>query len=115
MKKELNIVGRRKIFLSISAALILIGIICNIILGTQLDVEFKGGTLIKYSYDGTIDEPELDAFLTEQLGRATCRSSMSLWQTSWIWNKRRRLRGRLWRGTRTITSIRLTPSPSLLP
>ena len=68
MKKELNIVGRRKIFLSISAALILIGIICNIILGTQLDVEFKGGTLIKYSYDGTIDEPELDAFLTEQLG-----------------------------------------------
>lgn len=61
MKKELNIVGNRKIFFSVSIALILIGILCNIFLGVQLDISFKGGTLLKYSFTGDIDEPKLDA------------------------------------------------------
>ena len=67
MKKELNIVGNRKIFFSVSIALILIGIVCNIFLGVQLDISFKGGTLLKYSYTGDIDEPKLDAFITDTL------------------------------------------------
>lgn len=67
MKKELNIVGNRKIFFSVSIALILIGILCNIFLGVQLDISFKGGTLLKYSYTGDIDEPKLDALITDTL------------------------------------------------
>ena len=67
MKKELNIVGNRKIFFSVSIALILIGILCNIFLGVQLDISFKGGTLLKYSFTGDIDEPKLDAFITDTL------------------------------------------------
>lgn len=67
MRKEWNIVGRRKIFIGISCALILVGILCNIILGVQLDISFKGGTLLKYSYTGTVDEQDIDEFVTGQL------------------------------------------------
>ena len=47
--KTLNIdfYGKRKIFLIISIAIMVIGIICNIIMGTNLDVQFAGGAVIK--------------------------------------------------------------------
>lgn len=67
MNKGLSIVAKRKIFFCISIALILIGIVCNIFLGVQLDISFKGGTLLKYSFTGDIDEPKLDAFITNTL------------------------------------------------
>lgn len=67
MKKELNIVGNRKIFLGISAAILVIGIVCNIFMGVQLDVSFKGGTLLKYSYTGTMDESKAIDVIAEKL------------------------------------------------
>ena len=59
MKKTLNFTGRSKIFFGISLAIILIGIICNVIFGTTLDIQFKGGSVIKYSFVGEIDEAAL--------------------------------------------------------
>lgn len=68
MKKEWNIVGRRKIFIGISCILLLAGIVCNVIMGVQLDISFKGGTLLRYSYTGELNSDEVDAFVTEKLG-----------------------------------------------
>lgn len=59
MKKDLNFVGRSKIFFGISLGIILIGIICNFIFGTTLDIQFKGGAIISYSFTGEIDEDAL--------------------------------------------------------
>ncbi len=59
MKKDLNFVGRRKIFFGISLGIILIGIICNFIFGTTLDIQFKGGAIISYSFTGDVDEAAL--------------------------------------------------------
>ncbi len=59
MKKDLNFVGRSKIFFGISLAIILIGIICNFIFGTTLDIQFKGGAIISYSFTGEVDETAL--------------------------------------------------------
>ena len=70
MKKEWNIIGNRKVFFIISTALIVVGILFNILFGTQLDISFKGGTLLKYSYTGTIDQNGIDEIATEQLGAA---------------------------------------------
>ena len=67
MKKELNIVGNRKIFFGISVAILVIGIVCNIFMGVQLDVSFKGGTLLKYSYTGTMDESKAIDVIAEKL------------------------------------------------
>ncbi len=56
MKKDINFIGRRKIFFGISLGIILIGLICNIIFGATLDIQFKGGAIISYSFTGDIDE-----------------------------------------------------------
>lgn len=59
MKKDLNFIGRSKIFFGISLAIILIGIICNFVFGTTLDIQFKGGAIISYSFTGEVDENAL--------------------------------------------------------
>ncbi|MDD4807422.1 MULTISPECIES: protein translocase subunit SecF [Caproicibacterium] len=43
----------RRIYYGISIGVILLGIICNCIFGAQLDIEFRGGTQLKYSYTDT--------------------------------------------------------------
>lgn len=48
-----------KVFFCISLGIILIGIICNFVFGTQLDIQFRGGSYIKYSYVGDVDTDKL--------------------------------------------------------
>lgn len=57
--KVIDFVGKRKIFFGISITIFVIGIICNIIFGTQLDIQFTGGTIVNYSYTGAVDEEHL--------------------------------------------------------
>lgn len=59
MKRDMNFIGHSKIFFTISLCIILIGIICNIIFGTALDIQFKGGTIITYGFVGEVDENAL--------------------------------------------------------
>ena len=59
MKKTLNFVGKSKIFFGISLAIIAIGIICNIIFGATLDIQFTGGSIISYGFVGEIDDAQL--------------------------------------------------------
>ena len=53
--KIIDFVGKFKIFFSISVAVILIGIIMNIVFGVQLSITFKGGSTMTYSYVNEID------------------------------------------------------------
>lgn len=55
MKKLIDFTGKSKIFFGISIAIIVIGIICNIIFGVTLDIQFTGGTILQYSYTGEVD------------------------------------------------------------
>ncbi len=73
MKKDLNFVGRSKIFFGISLAIILIGIVCNVIFGTTLDIQFKGGAIVTYSFTGDIDENAL----TDTIQKATPNNEVS--------------------------------------
>ena len=59
MKKTLNFIGKSKIFFGISLAIILIGIVCNVIFGVTLDIQFKGGSIITYGFVGEIDDAQL--------------------------------------------------------
>ena len=54
-KPAKDFVGHRKIFFILSLAIIGIGLICNFIFGTTLDIQFTGGSMIKYSYTETKD------------------------------------------------------------
>lgn len=66
-KKIIDFIGKRKIFFGISIAIVLIGIICNFIFGTTLDIQFSGGATIKFSYtedaDNTVDQGKLYDFI----------------------------------------------------
>lgn len=57
MRADLNIdfIGKRKIFYTISICLIVLGILVSVIFGVKTDIQFKGGAIITYSYTGTID------------------------------------------------------------
>ena len=62
-KKIIDFVGHKKIFFFISIAIIVIGIVCNIIFGTTLDIQFSGGAQLKFSYTGDVDQTELYDFI----------------------------------------------------
>lgn len=62
-KKIIDFTGRKKIFFGVSIAIILIGIVCNFIFGTTLDIQFTGGAALKFSYTGDVDQTELYDFI----------------------------------------------------
>ncbi|MGB4660385.1 MAG: protein translocase subunit SecF [Mobilitalea sp.] len=69
---ENKIIGfykKRWIFFCFSFALMLIGIIAMFINGVHLDIQFKGGAILKYSYVGDIDENLAADIATEALDR----------------------------------------------
>lgn len=65
-KKAKDFVGARKIFFGISIAIILIGIVCNFIFGTTMDIQFTGGSMLKYSYTGNPDNSALKTLVQEK-------------------------------------------------
>lgn len=67
--KNFDFIGHKKIFFGISIGLILIGIVCNLIFKTQLDINFTGGALIKYSYTGEISDYEAEKAISQATGQ----------------------------------------------
>lgn len=59
----------RKIFFTISLGIFAVGLIFNFIFGTKLDVTFKGGAFIKYSYSGEIKTSEVEKAVEDAANR----------------------------------------------
>lgn len=57
MHKTFNFdfIGKRKLFFTISIVLVAFSILSTFIFGVDLDIQFKGGTIITYVYDGDLD------------------------------------------------------------
>ncbi len=68
--KNFDFVGKRKLFLILSISLLVIGFACNLIMGVELDIDFKGGTLLKYSYEKTLDHGQAETFIQEKFPNA---------------------------------------------
>lgn len=69
-KQYFDFVGKRKIFLAIPIAIAVVTILTALILGVPVDIEFKGGTMLTYSYTGTIDTSAVKSTV-EELGLGT--------------------------------------------
>ena len=54
-KKVLNFIGARKILFAIPIVIVLFTILFNCFFGIEMAIEFKGGTMLTYSYTGEID------------------------------------------------------------
>ena len=49
---KIRFVENKKIFFGISIAVLLIGVIFNVIFGARLDIQFTGGAIVNYSFTG---------------------------------------------------------------
>lgn len=67
--KIIKFYEKRKIFFAISLSVFLIGIVGLFMNGVQLDIQFKGGALLKYTYTGTIDEYAAGDIVSNVLNR----------------------------------------------
>ena len=63
--------------LIIYAAFLAVGLILTIIFGVQLDINFKGGTRITYSYTGELDYKDTEALIEKTLGADVTLSESS--------------------------------------
>lgn len=70
MRKPFNIdfVGNGKKYFIFSAVLIAVCILSTFVFGAKLDIQFKGGTILTYVYDGEINTDEFVSYAKEVLG-----------------------------------------------
>ena len=86
--KTIDFVKKFKFFICISLAIIVAGLITNLITGTKLDINFSGGTKISYSFEGEIqpddakkaieEKVDYDVNVTENQDYATGKKSLSV-------------------------------------
>ncbi len=57
--KNIPFMGLSKRFFTISLVIIAVILLASLVLGVEMDVQFKGGSIISYSYEGDVDK---DAF-----------------------------------------------------
>jgi preprotein translocase subunit SecF len=72
MNNKSKIIGfysKRWIYFTISLSVMVIGIIFALTEGVHLDIQFKGGAIVKYTYVGDIDADAAAKIASDQLGR----------------------------------------------
>lgn len=70
MKKfNIDFYKNKKIYFALSIAVLVIGLICTIIIGPKLDLQFAGGAMIRYAVDGEVDSNEIASLVEEATGR----------------------------------------------
>ena len=67
-KFNFDYVGHKKTFFIISIVFVAVSILSSFIFGANLDIQFKGGTILTYIYDGTLDQSQFERDATDALG-----------------------------------------------
>lgn len=73
--KTFDVVSKKKIFYTVSLCVIALAVILSFIVGVDVAIEFKGGTIITYSYAGTIDESAVESAVKDVTGQ-TCNVTL---------------------------------------
>lgn len=60
---------KRRIFFAITAVVMIAGIVSLFINGVNLSIQFKGGAILKYSFEGSLDENKVASRASEILNR----------------------------------------------
>lgn len=66
-KFKFDFVGNKKLYFIISAVAIAVSILSTFIFGANLDIQFKGGTILTYVYDGELDQSAFESDATAAL------------------------------------------------
>lgn len=57
--KGSDYVGKRKVFCIISSAIIVLTVVFTFVLGVKVDIRFKGGSMLTYSYTGEMTDADI--------------------------------------------------------
>lgn len=76
MKFNFDFIKNKKIYFIISAVLISVSILATFILGVNLDIQFKGGTILTFLYDGEIIQSEFEQTAVDALGGMGVKSTI---------------------------------------
>lgn len=68
--KVIDFYSKRWIFFGIALATIVVGIIAGFVNGVELDIYFKGGSILKYNYVGDVDANKAADIASNIVGRA---------------------------------------------
>ena len=75
---KFDFIKNRKIYFIISASIIAVALLCACILGVNVDIEFKGGTIITYSYEGEVDKAGFESAIEGVVGNVSVTESNSI-------------------------------------
>ena len=67
---NINFFAHRKNYFTISIMLIVVMFACALVFGVNLDIQFKGGALLTYSYTGDLDAPAFQKAAEKVLGQS---------------------------------------------
>ncbi len=68
--RVLNVTGHKKIYYSISCILIAVFAALTITIGLNVAIEFKGGTIITYTYEGDIETSDVEKLVDDTIGES---------------------------------------------
>ncbi len=79
MKKQYDIIGNRKKFFLFSTVLIALILLFSLIFGVEMDIQFKGGAMLTYGFEGEVSLPDLQAKIEDIVGgNATLQTGSSI-------------------------------------
>lgn len=65
---NIDFYGHRKVYFALSLALVALTLLAALVFGVELDIQYKGGALITYSYEGDIDRATFQKDVEDLLG-----------------------------------------------
>ena len=69
--KIINFFKHRYVYFAISICIILTGVVFALVNGIKLDIQFQGGSILKYTYEGTINSEEAGNLVESAIGKTT--------------------------------------------
>ena len=79
MKKQYDIIGNRKRFFLFSTVLIVFIILFSLVFGVEMDIQFKGGAMLTYGYEGEASLSAIQSDIEAALGsRVTLQTGSSI-------------------------------------
>ena len=55
-----DIVGRRKLWFTIPCVVLVVTLVASLVFGVELDINFRGGSLVTYSFEGSVDKGQFE-------------------------------------------------------
>lgn len=79
MKKQYDIIGNRKKFFLFSTVLIVFILLFSLVFGVEMDIQFKGGAMLTYGYEGEASLSGLQSDIEAVLGsKVTLQTGSSM-------------------------------------